>query len=127
MQSGLERYAAEKLAVLRARIKNRDRAVILGAALSTIPIFPACFIGVIFSLINLILIHKGITSRREQRLVKISLVIGCINSLIWIFIFMFLGESFVLFLEHVGQIIIAPLNIFENSPVQNLDSQDIII
>ena len=120
MQSGLERYAVEKLTALRAVIKNRDRAVVLGAALSITPIFPACFFGVILSLINLILIQKNIINRREQRLVKISLAIGFFNSLIWLFLFIMLGESFAFILGHVLEAIQAPFRMFESDPADHL-------
>lgn len=124
MRGGLEGYAADKIADFRAGIKSRDRAVVLGAVLSFIPIFPACFFGLILSIINFILIYKDITSRREERLVKISLAIGSINNLLWLYIFIMVGENILAFFGYVFEIIVAPFDFIYSNPVDNLNQQE---
>lgn len=124
MRSGLEGYAADKLAALRAGIRNRDRAVVIGAALSFLPIFPACFFGALLSLFNLALIYSNRTSLREKRLVVISLVVGCLNSILWVYLFIFIGGAFGVFFESILEAILGPLGIFYDAPPNNLNQRD---
>lgn len=127
MRSGLEAYAAEKLTAFRESLKSRDRAVVLGAILSVTPIFPACFIGVIISLVNLMLIHKHMTSPREGRLVKISLAVGCINSLIWLYLLIAISETLGIFLGNILDITLTPLNFLNNNPSEQSAQPDVTI
>lgn len=125
MRSGLEDYAAEKLTAFRAGIKNRDRAVLIGATLSFIPIFPAFFFGAIVSLLNLISISKNRTSQRETRLVLISLAAGCLYSVLWIYLFISIGETFGFFLESILEIILAPFDFLYEAPTSHPTLRDL--
>lgn len=127
MRSGLESYAAAKLAALRADIKSRDRAVLLGAALSFTPIFPACFFGVIISTLNFALIRRNLTSRREERLVNISLVVGCIYSLLWLYIFILFGDTLGFIIESLEKIIITPLNFLFDNPTTRPAQREFVV
>lgn len=127
MRSGLEGYAAEKLAALRAGLKHRDRAVIVGAVLSFTPIFPACFFGVVLSLLNLVLIHRKITDPREVQLVRISLAIGCLNSLVWLYVFVKLGETFGVFIEHIFDNVLTFLGVFDTNPTERATSTNVSV
>ena len=127
MRSGLEHYAAAKVSAFWASIRSRDRAVLLGAALSVVPMFPACFFGVILSLGNLVLIHKGVASQSEARLVKISLAIGFLNSVVWLYLFFVLGEFFGFFLGNIIDIILSPLSGLDANPIDRAPTQDVIL
>lgn len=127
MRSGLEHYAAKKIDAFWASIRNRDRAVLLGASLSVVPMFPACFFGVMLSLVNLFLIRKNITNQREAGLVKVSLAIGVLNSLIWLYLFIVLGEFFGFFFGSIIDGILAPLGDFDANPIDRPPSENVIL
>jgi hypothetical protein len=127
MRSGIEIYLIDKLAKFRVILKNHDRAVLLGAALSFTPIFPACFFGLIISLINFVLIHKGATDQREGRLVKISLAVGFINSLLWVYLFMTISESFGSLSTHIFNIIFDPFDFFKKPPPVHPSQRDLAV
>lgn len=93
MQSGLEIYITQKLYTLRSWVRERDRAVVIGAGLSFVPIFPACVFGFLISAMNLFLIHRGITRRSDQRLVEISLIVSVIFSAIWLTLIFVYGHA----------------------------------
>ena len=84
-------FATQQLQSLRKLLRTRDRAVVLGAALSFVPIFPACFLAFLLSAINYILIMSGVINQSEKRLVLLSLVISAVFSLLWIYILYLLG------------------------------------
>jgi hypothetical protein len=93
MKSELEKYALERLGVLRSSIRGRDRGVVIGAALSFTPIFPACFLGFVVSCVNLMLLKKNKISRRESLLVKSSFVVGGLVSVLWLYVLFVVGAS----------------------------------
>ena len=65
--------------------------MIVAAGLSFVPVFPACFFGMILSAINLYLIRIGVTSRRELALSKISFIVGLLLSFAWLLLAYILG------------------------------------
>lgn len=110
MRSGLETYLTHKLYDIRHRLRRRDRAVLLGAVLSFLPIFPACFLGFIISAMNLFLIHRGITRASDQRLVELSLLVSVIFSAIWLTVIIVYGH---MALDALIDVLRAPWSIFD--------------
>jgi hypothetical protein len=113
MQSEIEKYVSQKLRELREAISHRDRGVVVGAVLSFIPIFPACTIGVFISVGNFVLIRKARLDRSDENLVKISLAVGFLNSILWIYILLHIGGGLFATIGYISDFLTAPLNIFD--------------
>jgi hypothetical protein len=94
VHSGFEQYLVEILYKFKGFTLKRDRAVLVGAALSFAPFFPSCFFGVVLSLINAVMIAKGRTRPNELPLVLASIVVGCINFAIWIYLISHINTDF---------------------------------
>ena len=87
MPSRLENEVRYLLFRLRNRLQDIDRAVVVGAALSWMPVFPACTVGLFISLANLYLIKADKLDRKNYRIVLISIFIAVLFSLIWVVVF----------------------------------------
>lgn len=111
MQSEIEKYASQKLRELRKAINHRDRGVVVGAALSFIPVFPACTIGLAISVVNFFLIRKEKLGRSEGNLVKISLAVGFLNSILWIYILLYVGGGLFATIGFISDMLQMPPNI----------------
>jgi hypothetical protein len=74
---------------LRSYVAGRDRFVLIGLALSMLPVFPACLIGAIISVANIYLGRSGRLSHDEIRLSRLGTVVGVGLTIAWIFIFYF--------------------------------------
>ena len=124
MQSELERYIVQKLRELRAGLRYRDRAVIVGTALSFIPIPPACIIGFLMSIFNLFLIRFGKLSREEGMLLKISVAVGFSNSLVGTYIILHIGLEFFTTISNIISPIFnfLDINIFEEVETNGLNA-----
>jgi len=101
MKSELEKFINQKIYQIRNILAFRDRAVVLGAILSFIPIPPACILGVIISLINFLLLKINKLRKSEQKLILISLLVGLFNSIIGTYIMILLGTELFLFLNNI--------------------------
>ena len=101
MKSELEKFINQKVYQIRNILAFRDRAVVLGAILSFIPIPPACILGVIISLINFLLLKINKLRKSEQKLILISLLVGLFNSIIGTYIMILLGNELFLFLNNI--------------------------
>ena len=101
MKSELEKFINQKVYQIRNILAFRDRAVVLGAILSFIPIPPACILGVIISLINFLLLKINKLRKSEQKLILISLLVGLFNSIIGTYIMILLGTELFLFLNNI--------------------------
>ena len=101
MKSELEKFINQKIYQIRNILAFRDRAVVLGAILSFIPIPPACILGVIISLINFLLLKINKLRKSEQKLILISLLVGIFNSIIGTYIMILLGTELLLFLNNI--------------------------
>ena len=101
MKSELEKFINQKIYQIRNILAFRDRAVVLGAILSFIPIPPACILGVIISLINFLLLKINKLRKSEQKLILISLLVGLFNSIIGTYIMILLGTELLLFLNNI--------------------------
>jgi hypothetical protein len=108
MQSALERYLIEKLQNARSFSTRHDRGVVIGAALSFTPIFPACWIGFVISVLNLSLLKRGRLSRNEEKIVHLSLAVSAVFSLIWLWIISHIGDGIITFFSGVANLIFAP-------------------
>lgn len=86
MRSGLETYLIEVIYKCKKIFMRRDRAVLIGAALSIAPFFPICILGLGLSIMNAIMIAIGRTRSDELPLVLASIVFGCVNIVIWIYL-----------------------------------------
>jgi hypothetical protein len=113
MQSEIEKYVSQKLHEFGEAIRNRDRGVVIGAVLSFTPIFPACIAGVAISAINILLIWKGRLARSENNLVKISLFIGCLNSIGWVYLLYYFGGEFFPAINYILDVLLQLLMFFE--------------
>jgi len=101
MQSALERFLLEKLQDAKSFSARHDKAVVLGAALSFTPIFPACWIGFTISLLNLFLLKRGRLSRGEEKIIHLSLAVSAVVSILWIWILSRIGDGVAAFFsEH---------------------------
>jgi len=101
MKSELEKFINQKIYQIRNILAFRDRAVVLGAILSFIPIPPACILGVIISLVNFLLLKINKLRKSEQKLILISLLVGLFNSIIGTYIMILLGTELFLFLNNI--------------------------
>ena len=101
MKSELEKFINQKIYQIRNILAFRDRAVVLGAILSFIPIPPACILGVIISLVNFLLLKINKLRKSEQKLILISLLVGLFNSIIGTYIMILLGNELFLFLNNI--------------------------
>ena len=101
MKSELEKFINQKIYQIRNILAFRDRAVVLGAILSFIPIPPACILGVIISLVNFLLLKINKLRKSEQKLILISLLVGIFNSIIGTYIMILLGTELLLFLNNI--------------------------
>jgi|SaaInlStandDraft_1057018.scaffolds.fasta_scaffold105403_1 hypothetical protein len=101
MKSELEKFINQKVYQIRNILAFRDRAVVLGAILSFIPIPPACILGVIISLVNFLLLKINKLRKSEQKLILISLLVGLFNSIIGTYIMILLGNELFLFLNNI--------------------------
>lgn len=86
MQSELEKFALQKLQRLRNFLHDRDRGVVFGTALAVIPIFPACTIGFIVSVFNVILLNSGKLPQKEKQFIIVGLVVGLFSSILWLYL-----------------------------------------
>ena len=103
MPSSLENELQNLLFRLRTKLRDTDRAVVIGAALSWVPVFPACTIGLFISLANLYLIKAKKLDHKNYRTVLISVFIALLFSLIWVIAFYFV-DPFRLINEIINQI-----------------------
>jgi len=94
MSSALEKYLKSTVWRLRNSAFKRDRAVVLGAILSFVPIPPACFLGALLSIANLFLLKIGRLHQSESKLIWLSTVLGLLNSIIGAYLLMRLGSDF---------------------------------
>ena len=101
MKSELEKFINQKIYQIRNILAFRDRAVVLGAILSFIPIPPACILGVLISLVNFLLLKINKLRKSEQKLILISLLVGLFNSIIGTYIMILLGTELFLFLNNI--------------------------
>jgi hypothetical protein len=91
MPSSLENELQNVLLRVRSKLRDTDRAVVIGSALSWIPIFPACTIGLLISLANLYLIKAKKLDHENYRTVLVSVFIALLFSLIWVISFYFVN------------------------------------
>jgi hypothetical protein len=83
MPSSLETETKKLMALLFNRMRGADRAVVVGTALSWIPVFPACTLGFFISLANLYLIKTKRLDDRYFRIITLSIVISALLSVMW--------------------------------------------
>lgn len=117
MSSSLEDELQKLLFQLRNKLQATDRAVVIGATLSWVPVFPACTIGLLISLANLYLIKTKKLDHKSYRTVLVSASIALLFTLIWIVAF-YIIDPFRLFHEITNQIYLHAehlLNLFLDS------------
>lgn len=119
MQSKLEIFFLGKVQALKDSIQNRDRAVVIAALLSFTPIFPACMIGAVISIVNLYLVKMGSLKRSELRLSLFSLAAGMVYTILWVVMLSSLSATFGAFLSGLLDIITAPVDLFFSPPGSN--------
>ena len=91
MSSKLEQEIKNGAYAFVSKFKGLDRAVVVGAVLSFVPIFPACIIGVIISLANFILIRTKKLNRSNVGIVVVSIGVGTFFSLMWLIVFFWIN------------------------------------
>lgn len=91
MRSQLEIALEEFFVRLRQSVRSRDRAVVLGVILSCIPVFPACLLGAVVCLMNLLLISSERLPRENLGLARLGLVVGAVFTSVWLFALIFIN------------------------------------
>ena len=86
MPSEVEKIGISILANFRSKLKEYDRAVVIGAGLSIIPIFPACLFGFILSAVNFWLLKTGRLLDRNYKIVMVSLLFSLTFTAMWVFL-----------------------------------------
>ncbi len=93
--SALETALFEFSNILYSWLRSIDRAVAVAFLLSLVPIPPACWVGVLLSVANIILIKLKKIAANEAKIVYVSLLIGIINSILGTILIGSLAEFFV--------------------------------
>ena len=83
MTSEIEKIGISFLTNFRSKLKEYDRAVVIGAALSLTPIFPACLFGFFLSVLNFSLLKRGRLLKRNYKLVIVSLIFSLTFTTAW--------------------------------------------
>jgi hypothetical protein len=78
----LQRELLKWIAEIRARLAVHDKGVLLGVALSLVPVLPIAAFGLLIGLLNRFLHKAGKLSGYDYELVKKGLVIGVANTVI---------------------------------------------
>jgi len=86
-QSKLEREALDLIGNWRGHLRNSDRAVVIGFLLSITPIFPACFVGFLISLLNYFLIRSDKLDVTNRKIVIFAVISGAIFTIFWFAVF----------------------------------------
>lgn len=100
MESRIESLFAQKLWALKRYISSKDRGVVIGALLSFIPVFPACFVGLVISVFNLYFLRKKELDPSHQSLVRASLLAGISFSVGWAILLAYVSPA-----ELIGYVI----------------------
>lgn len=119
MQSKLESFLSTKVQAFKDSIQNRDRAVVIAALLSFTPIFPACTIGAVISILNLYLVKIGTLKRSELGLSLTSLAAGMLYTILWVVMLSSLSTTFGAVFSGLLDIINAPLDFIFSPPGSN--------
>lgn len=93
-KSALEKEIIEKIYDIRILISTHDRGVFLGFFLSLFPLFPVAFFGLIISAVNHVLWKNGKLEIHEASLIRWGMILGIINTIIGMFLFLALIEVF---------------------------------
>lgn len=88
-ESAFERSLAKVLFSLRAFTLRHDRFVVIGLLFSFFPLPPACFIGLLLSVINTWFLGTGQLGRQERGVVWLSLILSTVNSLLAVALIIF--------------------------------------
>ena len=83
MNSELENFVSERVAHLRRALLSYDRGVVVGAVLAFIPVFPACFFGMLLSLINVGFALNNRLNRRNRNAAILGACVGAFFTVIW--------------------------------------------
>ena len=78
--SALERAATDAFRALQDWVREHDRFVVIGLLFSLVPLPPACFVGLVISLVNAWLLYAGKLPTKETRPVCWALLLGTANS-----------------------------------------------
>jgi len=122
MRSEMEKYLSKKQIYIKKALAGHDRAVVLGAVLSFLPIPPACMMGVLFSVFNLFLLKYGNLNKSNQKVVLVSLIVGLLNSTVVAFLLAHLMSDFLMSLSEMNEVIIDMLNFNNLQPSENFDA-----
>ena len=122
MSSEIERYLKNAAWRLRNAAFGRDRAVVLAAILSFVPIPPACFLGVLLSVANLFLLKTGKLRQSDSRLIWLSIIVGLLNSIIGAYLLMHLASDFLIFLSNLYDTFVNILNLKSTQPLEVFDA-----
>jgi Na+/proline symporter len=87
MNSELERFVLERVAHLRRAFLSYDRGVVVGTVLAFIPVFPACFFGMLLSFINLGFALNNRLNRRNRNAAILGACVGAFFTVLWWYAF----------------------------------------
>ena len=122
MSSEIEKYLKNVAWRLRNAAFGRDRAVVLAAILSFVPIPPACFLGVLLSVANLFLLKIGRLRQSDSKLIWLSIVVGLLNSIIGAYVLMYLGSDFLIYLSDLYETFVDILNLKSTQRLEVFDA-----
>ena len=92
MKSELERLILGWIARSRRAMLFYDRGVVWGALFALTPIFPACFLGMMISMVNVGLALSGRLDRKNRDIALVASCVGAFFSLVWWYVLASLSE-----------------------------------
>lgn len=78
-QGALAAAISEFVQAMSRRVRQHDRFVVIGLILSALPLPPACFIGLLITLLNMGLLLAGRLARIELAPIALAIVLGALN------------------------------------------------
>ena len=83
MNSEFEKSLSTMIVHLRKVLLSYDRGVVFGVVLAFIPIFPACFFGVVISLVNVGLALNNRLDTRNRNAALLGVCVGAVFTVFW--------------------------------------------
>lgn len=83
MKSEIENFLSKWIIHMRRAALSYDRGVFVGAVLAFVPIFPACFFGMLLSLLNVGFALNNRLDYRNRRAAIFGACVGAFFTLIW--------------------------------------------
>lgn len=92
--SAIEKEIFSYISRAKYRVNRHDKGVVIAFIFSAIPMFPISFFGLTISLFNYFLIKSGKLKNNEKSAVKLTIIIGLINSILSFIMIIFVMRLF---------------------------------